>query len=205
MKMRRSLWRKLIVLLFAILTAVSIFITVQNYIPAISDSGLKLVGDPSFELSELADNGMYVCTIKFSVKNVTSKSVTPTYYSVKFSGVSQEQIVSSKAAIAAGATQEISEEILISQKVTKISEVKVTLKNLAGSYTIYGTDDSQGIPNYVKALIAISVILFGVFVYTCVLLYKSPKKKVHSKHKHHHHHHHHSSSSQSESSETIQK
>lgn len=194
MKMRRSLWRKLLVLLFAVLTAVSTFLTVQNYIPATVTSGFALTGAPTVTFTETGDEEFpYLCTINATVKNISSASQKPLLLAVVVSGggVSEtRQVTFPVKSVAAGDSCDVTESFPSKNPYKTVSGVSVTMRNMK-SYTLLGSDTAQKIPAYVKALVAISVILFGVFIYSCVALYKSPKKKVH--HHHHHHHHHHSS------------
>ena len=208
MKMRRSIWRKLAVIVFAILTVVSVYFTVKNYIPTTKTSGLEIIGTPAMELVEVeGEEYQYRCTVKFTVKNTTQSSVAPVYFHVKFQGVPEEQLIASPvSALAAGKTYEVEESFLTNYSYKYITIVRVTLKNLSSTYTIYGPEAAKGTRDYIKAMIAISVILFGIFIYTCVALYMSPKKKVHSKHRHHHHsHHHHHHSTDSSASSTPEE
>ena len=103
------------------------------------------------------------------------------------------------SSLASGATCEVVKTFSTKREYNQVNKVGIeTSDNF--SDVIYGPRPAAKFPSYVKALMAISVILFGVFIYTCVALYKSPKKKIHSKHRHHHHHHHHHSEEASGSS-----
>lgn len=193
MKMRRSLWRKLLVLLFAILTAVSTFLTVQNYIPATATSGFALSERPTVVVTGTDDEEFpYLCTVTAVVKNISSATQKPMLLAVVISDgdtVETREIPFPVKSVAAGNTCDVTESFPSKTAYKTVLSVSLTMRGMK-SYTLLGLNASQKLPAYVKALILISLILFGVFVYSCVALYKSPKKKVH--HKHHHHHHHHS-------------
>ena len=195
MKMRRSLWRKLLVLVFAILTAVSIYMTVRYYMPTTVNSGLALDGKVTVTTVENADEEFpYLCTITAKVNNVSSATQRPAWLVVSAStGYSQEvrEIPFPVTSIPAGGTCNVTETFPTTQPFKGAASVSVTMRNMK-NYTLLGSGAARKIPAYIKALAAISAILFGVFIYTIVALIMSPKKKVHSRH-HHHHHHHHSS------------
>ena len=205
MKMRRSLWRKLLVLLFAILTAVSVYMTVQNYIPTTATSGFELVAKPTVTFTETTDEEFpYLCTITVTVKNSSSVSQKPLLLAVSVSdGDAREtrQISFPVKSVAAGDSCDVTETFPSKNAYQTVTGVSVTMRSMK-SYTLLGSGTVKKLPAYVKALVAISVILFGVFVYSCIALYKSPKKKVHHKHHHHHHHHHHHSSESSNSEQS---
>lgn len=197
MKMRRSLWRKLLVLLFAILTAVSTYFTVQNYIPATATSGLELAGAVKVSTTETGDPDFpYLCTIEATVNNISTATQKPVLFEIVVSdGSTKEtrQVPFTASSIKAGKSAEVTETFPTKRAYKTATSVSVTMSRLKASYVLYGATTTRKLPQYVKAMIAISVILFGVFVYTVVALLLSPKKRVHSRHHHHHHHHHHSS------------
>ena len=203
MKMRRSLWRKLLVLALGILTAATTFWTVQHYIPAKATSGLELVGTIAVASEPTGDPRLpYRCTVTCLVKNTSSSSKRPLLLAVTLSdGSTSEtrQLSFTEQSIAVGETCEVSDTFLTQREYQKATGAAVTMRDLKKAYTLYGGSANQKLPAYVKATMAISVILFGVFIYSCVALYKSPKKKVHTHHHHHHHHHssHHHSSDES--------
>ena len=203
MKMRRSLWRKLLVLLFSILTAVSTYLTVRYYMPTTITSGLVLDGAVTVTTIENGDEDLpYLCTVIAKVNNVSSSTQRPVLLAVTVStGYSREtrNIPFPVSSLAPGGTCNVTETFPTAEPYTKASSVSVTMRTMK-NYVLLGTDTARKVPDYVKALAAISAILFCVFVYTVVALIKSPKKRVHGHHHHHHHHHHHSSE-QSESSE----
>ena len=191
MKMRRSLWRKLLVLALAILTAISTYWTIQHYIPAKATSGLELVGTPMVTSELTSDPELpYFCTVICHVKNTSSSSKRPVLLAVTLSDgsvVETCQLPFPVQTIAAGSGCDVSESFMTERNYQRVTSATVTMGSK--EYVLYGNNTKRALPDYVKATMAISVILFGVFVYSCVALYKSPKKKVHTHHHHHHHHH----------------
>ena len=191
MKMRRSLWRKLLVLAFAILTAVSTFLTVTQYNANHEKvaNGIELNGVPTATVVPNPDDGElpYLCTVCIPLINTTSIAKKPISVVATISGGTLE-IPFPLSSLGAGKSCEVTTTFSTSRESIKITAVSLTFSGKADE-VLLGNSSTKSIPNYLKAMIAISIILFCVFIYTCVALYKSPKKRVHSRHRHHHHHH----------------
>lgn len=197
MKMRRSLWRKLLALAFAILTAVSAYITVKQYKSnhASTNSGIVLNGMPTITTVETEEDPLpYYCTVTIPITNTAASSRRPISLAVAVTNGSVVETIdiSISSSIGAGKSVEVTDSFPSVYNYKSIRSISVTFSGKKDE-VIFGSSLNKALPQYVKALTAITVILFGVFVYSCVALYLSPKKKVHGHHHHHHHHHHHSS------------
>lgn len=203
--MKRSLWRKLLVIGLAILTVATAFFAVRNLLPAMEDSEMVISTPFSVTITPLEDSDAefaYWCEIKGTVQNISAiKSKKPLLLSVTVKSADSSEvrrISFPNKAIKPGESVELEESFPTNVEYTKITYAELTFPSSGRTYVLLGTEPTKKLEPYIVALLAMSVILFGLFIYSCVALYKSPKKKVHHRHHHHHHHHHHSEHSSSE-------